>query len=437
MTQLVIAWLRLVSVITLVFLGVYGADQSKLAQNVIIDSEIPTGSVEENDAIVAGQEVVIDGDVEGDLLILAIDATINGNVFGSVISTAENVNVNGAISGSLYTVGRGLTLGNDSSVGRNVYFLVLRLVTAPDSIIQRDLVGVSLSAKIGGAVGRDFKAVIGLLELLGQIAGSDADAIEESDESSAVPARASDNDNLWVSLKDLSSRIAMRAVGGAAYQPFWPFVSYSSGDYQKSMPKQNGFQMWARITLEEFVLLFLTGMFMVWRYSNQLSDWSDMVKAKPLKAAGFGFIGIVVAVNVAILSIITVLLILTVGFGLGFASLWKLAFVFWGLAFSAVGLASTSFYLFVCYGSKLIVAYMLSRLAVGLISEGVLRYRYLIMFFGLLIYVLLQSLPYVGSFLNILVILVGLGSVWLVHRQKREFALIEENQLFDSEYVQQ
>ena len=78
MTQLVIAWLRLVIVITLVFLGVYGADQSDLAQNAIIDSTVPAGKVEENDAIVAGQDVVIDGDIDGDLLILAIDATING-----------------------------------------------------------------------------------------------------------------------------------------------------------------------------------------------------------------------------------------------------------------------------------------------------------------------------------------------------------------------
>lgn len=54
MTQLVIAWLRLVVVITLVFLGVYGTDQSALAQKIIIDSIIPAGTTEENDAIVAG-----------------------------------------------------------------------------------------------------------------------------------------------------------------------------------------------------------------------------------------------------------------------------------------------------------------------------------------------------------------------------------------------
>ena len=110
MTQLVIAWLRLVIVITLVFLGVYGADQSNLAQNAIIDSTIPAGTTEENDAIVAGQDVSIDGDVNGDLLILAIDATINGSISGSVITTAQSVTINGEIGGSLYTVGRGLAL---------------------------------------------------------------------------------------------------------------------------------------------------------------------------------------------------------------------------------------------------------------------------------------------------------------------------------------
>ncbi len=424
MTQLVIAWLRLVIVITLVFLGVYGADQSNLAQNVIIDSVVPAGTTEENDAIVAGENVSIDGDVDGDLLILAIDATINGTVTGSVVTTAQAVTVNGEIGGSLYTVGRGLTLSEGSAVARNVYFLGMRLVTAPDSVIGRDLVGVSLSARLGGQIGRDLKAVIGLFELLGQVTGGSDDAAAP-EENSAVPGSETASNDLWPATWSLFRRAALHSIGGAAYQPFWPLVIDEAGDAQKSMEKQDGIQLWARITFEEFMLLLLTGLFLAWRYSKPLTEWSDKARAKPLLASGYGFIGIVVAVNVAILSIIAVLLIFGIGFALGFASLWKLAFIFWALAFSILGLAATLFFLFVCYGSKVIVAYMLSRLVVGLISEKALKYRYLLIFFGLLIYVLLQSLPYIGGTINIIVIMVGLGSVWLVRRDERHAALLE------------
>jgi len=434
MTQLVIAWLRLVIVITLVFLGVYGADQSDLAQNVIIDSIVPAGTTEENDAIVAGENVSIDGNVDGDLLILAIDATINGNVAGSVITTAQTVTVNGEIGGSLYTVGRELSLEEGSVVGRNVYFLGLRLATAPESVIERDLVGVSLSASLGGKVGRDLKAVIGILELLGQIAGSDGenappadDSSVPEDENSVLPNGGLADRGVWNSVWKLSQRVALNAIGGAAYQPFWPLVIDESDDAQKSMAKQGGLQLWARITFEEFVLLLLTGLFLVWRYSSNLTEWSDKAKEKPLLSSGYGFIGIVVAVNVAILSIIAIILIFAIGFALGFASLWKLALIFWALAFSVLGLSATLFFLFVCYGSKVIVAYMLSRLAVGLISEKAKEYRYLLMFFGLLIYVLLQSLPYVGGTINFIVIIVGLGSVWLVRRDKRDASLVEDH----------
>jgi len=425
MTQLVIAWLRLVIVITLVFLGVYGADQSDLAQNAIIDSTIPAGTTEENDAIVAGQDVFIDGDVDGDLLILAIDATINGNVTGSVITTAQTVTVNGEIGGSLYTVGRELTLAEGSIVGRNVYFLGLRLATAPDSEIGRDLVGVSLSASLGGKVGRDLKAVIGILELLGQIAGDEEGGVSPEDDSSTILQDETVDSDLWNPVWNLSRRFALNAIGGAAYQPFWPLIVDEADDAQKSMQKQGGFQLWARITFEEFVLLLLTGLFLVWRYSSRLAEWSDKAKAKPLLASGYGFVGVVVAVNVAILSVIAVILIFGIGFALGFASLWKLAFIFWALAFSILGLGATTFFLFVCYGSKVIVAYMLSRLVVSLISEKALKYRYLLMFFGLLIYVLLQSLPYgIGGAINFIVIIIGLGSVWLVRRDKRHAALL-------------
>jgi hypothetical protein len=82
------------------------------------------------------------------------------------------------------------------------------------------------------------------------------------------------------------------------------------------------------------------------------------------------------------------------------------------------------FFLFVCYGTKVIVAYMLSRWLVGLFSDRVLQYRYLVMFLGLLIYVLLQSLPYIGGTLNFIVIIIGLGAVWLVRRDKRHAELL-------------
>ena len=124
------------------------------------------------------------------------------------------------------------------------------------------------------------------------------------------------------------------------------------------------------------------------------------------------------------MTLIALILILAIGFALGFASLWKLAFIFWALSLSILGLAVTLFFLFVLYGSKVIVAYMLSRWVVGLFSERALQYRYLIMFFGLLINVLLQSLPYVGGLINFFVIIVGLGAFWLVRRDKRQAALL-------------
>lgn len=422
MTQLVIAWLRLVIVITLVFLGVYGADQSNLAQNAIIDSVIPAGSVVDDDAIIAGEEVVVDGDVNGDLLVLAINATINGNVTGSVITTAQTVTVNGKIDGTLYTFGRELTLAEGSTVGRNVYFIGLRLETAQDSVIGRDLVGVSLRARLGGAIGRDLKAVIGLFELLGQFTSGGNDAAAPSG-NSALPASDSAN-GAWASTWNLFRQVALKSIGGAAYQPFWPLVIDRADAAQNSMPKQGGFQLWARIAIEEFVLLILTGLLFVWRYSPRLEEWSDKAKAAPLAASGYGFVGIIVAINVAILAVLAFGLIVTIGFVLGFASLWKLAFIFWALALSMLGLAATLAFLFVFYGSKVIVAYMLSRWIAGLISEKALKYRYLLMFFGLLIYVLLQSLPYVGGTLNFIVIIIGLGAVWLVRRDERQAALL-------------
>ena len=412
MTPLIIAWLRLVFVITMVFLGVYGADQADLAPNAIIDSRVPAGDTVENDAIVAGETVSIDGDVDGDLLLLAVDATINGNVSGSVITTAESVTVNGQIEGSLYTVGRELVLAEGSDVGRSVYFLGLRLETQKDSSIARDLSGISLRARLHGSIGRDLKAIIGLFELLGQLTGGQ-DAVAPDG-----------NSSLWGRVGQFARGVALRSLGSAAYQPFWPFVFERAGDTQPqaAAPTPEAVQRWARSTFQEFVLLLLTGLFMLWRYGERVSRWVAQVKEKPLPSLGFGFLGIVVSVNIFVLANIALVLVAVAGFWLGFSGLWKLATVFWSLGFTLIGLGFTLFYLFVFYGSKAIVAYLFSRWAVGIFSEDALRYRALLMFGGLLVYVLLQSLPYVGWLINLLAIMAGMGAVWLAYRDQRRAA---------------
>lgn len=413
MTPLIVAWLRLVLMISLVFFGVYGADQSGMAPNAIIDSTIPAGTTEANDAIVAGETVSIDGDVDGDLLVLAVNATINGTVNGSVITTAETVTIHGEVSGSVYTVGRELVLATGSSVGRSVYFLGLRLETEKDSSIARDLSGISLRARLRGSVGRDLKAIIGLFELLGQFTGGD---------DAGAPAPGGETGGgFWSNLGHTARQLTLRSIGGAAYQPFWPWVIDRAGNTSTGAGAQGvDIQRWARLTFQEFILLLLSGLFMVWRYPRKSSAWAEKVKSKPWPALGYGFLGIVIAVNVFVLMNIVVILVAVAGFWLGFSGLWKLAFVLWGLGFTSVGLTGSLGYLFVFYGSKVIVAYLFSRWVVGYFSEHALRYRYPVVAGGLLGYVLLQSLPFVGGPINLLAIMAGMGSVWLVYREARK-----------------
>jgi len=51
-----------------------------------------------------------------------------------------------------------------------------------------------------------------------------------------------------------------------------------------------------------------------------------------------------------------------------------------------------------------------------------LRYRYLIVSGGVLVYALLQSLPFVGWLISLLMIMAGMGSIWLVYRDGRPTA---------------
>jgi hypothetical protein len=207
-----------------------------------------------------------------------------------------------------------------------------------------------------------------------------------------------------------------------AYQPFWTLVIDRADNAQTSDSAQAALQRWARLTFQEFILFLLIGLFMLWRYPSKTVAWADKTRSKPFPSLGYGFLGIVVAVNVFVLMNIVTVLIAAGGFWLGFSGLWKLAFVLWSLGFTSLGLFGSLFYLFVFYGSKVIVVYMFSRWVAGYFSEESLRYRYLVVSGGLLVYVLLQSMPFVGWLINLLAIMAGMGAVWLVYRDGRKAA---------------
>jgi hypothetical protein len=117
-------------------------------------------------------------------------------------------------------------------------------------------------------------------------------------------------------------------------------------------------------------------------------------------------------------ALVTALLITLSVAGLAALTLGGLATSAFGLGFSGLGLVFTIFLLLGAYGSKLVVVYPLSQRLFERFAPPMNQYKMVPLVLGVLVFVLLRSIPYLGVLVEIGVTVVGLGAMWLAFRDR-------------------
>jgi hypothetical protein len=115
-------------------------------------------------------------------------------------------------------------------------------------------------------------------------------------------------------------------------------------------------------------------------------------------------------------------LIIILGILFGVVTLGELARAIFGVGFSGLTLALTLLWLCSAYGSKLIVAYLAGKLVLGRIAPQSGDRAIWPLLLGVVLYVLLRSIPVLGWLVGLLATLVGLGAMWLLFRETRSAA---------------
>jgi len=386
-----------VSLIAVMFLSPVSAQAGKKLHA----NAVPEGQVIENDVFLTGQQPIIDGTVNGDVFIVGADATISGEVNGSVFVLAETLNLPGSVNGNLYATAVELTQPAEGEIGRNLYALVLSLVTETESSIGRDLTTVAMSASLRGQTERNTTAIIGPWELF--------KILRDSFNQNIVgfipdqPSLAKRNTEI-ISLHTVSPHRAMRRVAQAT--------------------DSSVLVDWLLASLQSFLKFLIVGGLMLWAFPSQFQGWVEKVQKEPLASAGYGAI---VLINGYLMPVLALFLLIGLLLGLLYLSLSSLA---WMSLWAGLGLLMTFFTLFLAattFLSKAIVAYLAGTFILSRLASGAMQYRILPLLLGLLIYVLLASIPYVGFVIGLVVTLFGLGAIWLAHKQSpRPLEAVEE-----------
>ena len=363
------------------------------AEKMLHANAVPASQVIDNDVFLTGQQPVLDGTVNGDVFIVGSDVTISGEVNGSVFVVAENLFLSGQISGNLYGATVELTQQENGQIERSLYALTLSLITDPESSIGRDLKTVALSARMQGQTERSTAAIIGpweLFKILRDVVNQNIIGFVPNQ-----PSQAKGNSE-EVSFRAVNAQRAMMRVA-------------KDKDTEPSELVD-----WLLNALKSFLNFLIVGGLMLWIFPRQFQGWAEKVKKAPLAAAGYGA---VVLINGYLLPGLILFLLVGLLLGLIYVSLSSLAWpVFW-IGIGSLITLFTLFTLATTFLSKAIVAYLAGTFIFSRVAPGALQYRVLPLLLGLLIYVPLAAIPYLGSFIGLVVTLLGLGAIWLSRKQ--------------------
>ena len=427
-------WLLALGLVLTLVLGLAG---TAWAVEIRGGETVTIGKAEviDDDLIVTGQTVVIDGVINGDLLAAGSRVVINGRVNGSLMMAGQMLELNGQVGGTVYSAGAALTVGEQATVARSLLFGGYSYTAAPGSVINRDNLIGGYQAILKGEVKRNLNASLGALELNGVIGGDvNAYVAEPSATTPQVwmpmtgvqmppsinPGLRIGSDAkiagklLYSSPIDQGGSINAAPEGGIVYNQPAPSNTGTIAAVPPVTPRNPTLEwLWARV--REIVSLLLIGALALWLLPVLFEQVAERTQEQPWLAAAWGLLVGIVGYGGALLAAFLIILLVA---GLAALTLAGLATHTFGLGFSVLGLAFSLFLIMGAYASKLVVVYPLSHHLLARFVPGWNQYKIVPLLLGVVVFVLLRSIPYLGTLFEIGVTVVGLGAMWLSFRSR-------------------
>ena len=142
--------------------------------------------------------------------------------------------------------------------------------------------------------------------------------------------------------------------------------------------------------------------------------WISSAQTRPLASAGYGLFALI---NGFLLPLLLTTIIIGVTIGLLYLYLPSIAWLFFGTTFGSLVVVFSFFLLVIIYISKVIVACLVGSLILSRLGGRVNSPNlWLALLVGLVLYILLASVPYLGFAVGLLTTILGLGAIWVAYR---------------------
>jgi cytoskeletal protein CcmA (bactofilin family) len=394
-----------------------------LARGASIKDTVNQGEVLDQNTVLYGPSVVMDGVVNGDLVVLGNDVKINGDVNGDLVVAGKSVTLNGPVTGNVYASAVFLVIGPDASVERDVYFFGNSINTQIGSTINRDLNAIGMQSELTGNVNRRVNAVVGPVLLVQKVydflvsRGWWPKSLQIGPKSFQDEFGTQPQIGLAFGLTSIhnSSSIAMPRDKDILANPSAKSQSPQPADAIDATRVRT----WATSLLKTLVTLLILGLLIAWLAPRQLDLAEVQVRLKPWRALLTGLLVFVLGWLVALLALIVVIALAVFFYWL---TLPNLGFFIGSFGVITIGLWLTLFWISIAYLSKIVIAFLVGSFIFKRLIPSIAQNRIWALVVGIILYALLASIPYLGWLIAIISTLIGLGALWMLtnHRQLPE-----------------
>jgi cytoskeletal protein CcmA (bactofilin family) len=329
---------------------------------------IAAGQTVSNDLYAFAGTVRVDGTVDGDLVASGGLVEVTGTVTGDVLAAGGSVNITGTVGGDTRIAGGTLSVGG---------------------AIKEDLLatGGQLTITSSGTVGGDLIAGTGQLTIDGAVAGN-------------VLART-------------GTYTKAGTIGGTED------VTITARDGQPAQPGQPGAAQTATQqtidAVRHFLVVVLVGALLIWFAPRTYAATKTALRQRPLPSAGWGIVAICGFVVLLVVALIVMILFAIVFGLLGFSDLVGIDIL---AGIIAIVGASLVFAVVAGYVTDALVGVALASLVMR--GQNASRWRELaVLAAGAAVVVILSSVPIVGPWVKVIVMLLGLGAILIAWRGPR------------------
>jgi cytoskeletal protein CcmA (bactofilin family) len=419
-------WVGLIGLICLVlftFAPTALAFESRSGETVVIGA----GEVIEDDLYVGANTFTLDGTIKGDLIVFGSTIEINGTVEGDLIAAGQTVTVGGTVMDDVRIAGQALILDSEAQVGDDVLAAGMSIEVKKGSSVGGDFVYGGYQALLAGDVAEDVRVAVGGLQLSGSIGGDVKAEVGEAGEGPppmffmpgvpsmpSVPLGLTVDEGAHIGGKlDYTSASEWSIPAGVVTGAIMRHKPEVEAEVEVVVSPAQRVAEWFLRHLRRLVTLLLVGLLMVWVVPGWTEKATGALQAKPLPSLGWGVVSIAVFILALLVILIATILVAVV---LGVVTLGGLAGTTVWTGILTMALLAFFFSIAVTYVTKLVVSFLGGRLILARLKPDWAEGRIWPLVVGVVLFVVITAIPILGGLISLIVVLLGLGALWLLGR---------------------